>query len=124
VPITAVIFSSSNPLSERYKNYLKSTQVDSGIRKFTNKFSSPQINGVDVLLRVHDMAERYKELSWASFILASKANMLAILPEGALVVSRDPKIPRKYECPQLNLCSTVPINLGRGSRGTLFMKLL
>lgn len=77
---------------------LKSTQVRSGIRKFTNKFSSSEIKGTDVLLRVHSLAESYKSLSWSSFLLALKANMLVVLSEDALVISKDQIIPRKYEC--------------------------
>jgi len=88
------------------RTVLKSTQIQSGIRKFTNKFSSTQVKGTDVLLRVHVIAESYKNLSWASFILAYKVNMLAVIPEDALVVSRDQTVPRKYECssikPMLN----------------------
>lgn len=99
------------------RTVLKSTQIDSGIRKFTNKFSSPQIKSSDVLLRVHDLAESYKELSWSSFILASKANMLSVLPVEALVVSRDKKIPRKYESPSIK-----PILIGADKLGAWFAK--
>ncbi|WP_371133095.1 three component ABC system middle component [Humidesulfovibrio sp.] len=99
------------------RTVLRSTQVNSGIRKFSNKFSSTQMKSTDVLLRIHDLAERYKEISWASFILASKANMLAVLAEGALVVSRDLKIPKKYECASIN-----PLLIGADKLGAWFAK--
>lgn len=99
------------------RNALKSTRINSGLRKFTNKFSSREIKETDVLLRVHDLADSYKKLSWASFILASKANMLAVLPDDALVVSHDQKIPRKYECPSIK-----PMLTGADKLGAWFAK--
>ncbi len=98
---------------------LKTTQVGSGIRKFTNKFSSSELKSSDVLLRVHGLADSYKTLSWMSFLLALKANMLAILPEEGLVICKDQNVPRKYDCtsikPLLNGADKLGVWFARNS---------
>lgn len=99
------------------REVLKSTQTRSGIRKFANKFSATSHKSTDILLRVHDLAALHKELSWETVILATKANMLAVVPEEALVITREVKIPKKYECPSIK-----PMLLGADRLGAWFAK--
>lgn len=96
---------------------LVSTQPSSGIRKFTNKFSSLTEKKADILLRIHGVAETYKRLSWESFILGVKANMLAVILETAQVISKNQKIPAKYECPAIK-----PMLRGADRLGIWFAK--
>lgn len=96
---------------------LCSTQIASGIRKFSGKFSSIDEKKSDLILRIHDLAGSYKALTWQSVVLCMRSNMLAIIPESALVVSKMQNIPKKYECSSIK-----PMINGASRLGAWFAK--
>ena len=68
--------------TEEYCSVIRSTQTESGLRLFVDKFVQARRNQADGLLRVHSLVGAYKQLTLDSIRLAVRANLMVIGPQG------------------------------------------
>lgn len=64
---------------------LSHTNKDSGLRKFSEKFSGTKDAKQDLLLSLHDRCLRWRDISWASLRQAFAGRLLTLTGEGVLV---------------------------------------
>lgn len=65
-------------LTEEYCSVIRSTQMESGLRLFIDKFAQPKLNQADSLLRIHSLVGAHRRLTLESLQLAVHANLVAI----------------------------------------------
>lgn len=64
---------------------LSHTNRDSGLRKFSEKFSETKDAKQDLLLSLHDRCMRWRDISWASLRQAFAGRLLTLTPDGRLI---------------------------------------
>lgn len=64
---------------------LSHTNRESGLRKFSEKFSETKDAKQDVLLSLHDRCLRWRDISWASLRQAFAGRLLTLSSDGLLI---------------------------------------
>lgn len=71
--------------------FVRTTQLRSGLRAFASKFGDSKASKQDLLLQLHDRARRWKMLSLQSLELATAATLLVVTEDGLVIpLSRTP----------------------------------
>jgi len=61
------------------------TRISSGLRAFSAKFGDPQISKQDVLLQIHQRANRWRMLSLQSIELAAAGHLVQLSDSGEVI---------------------------------------